>query len=63
MLVLTVAFLGLDSGTEKAFDEVDAIVEDEPLLAVVDDRTFTGATLLGLSMFATSSWARCSRCS
>ena len=54
VLVLTAAFLGLYGlGTEKAFDEVDAFVEDEPLLAAVDDRTLTGATLLGLSMFAT----------
>ena len=51
---MTGAFLGLYAlGAEKAFDEVEGLSADEPLLAAVDERTLTGATLLGLAMFAT----------
>lgn len=54
VLVLTLAFVALYwFGTGQAFDAV----EDEPspaaVLADVDDRTLTGATLFGLSMFGT----------
>ena len=52
VLVLTAAFLGLFwLGTRKAFEEADAFTgtTDVP----VDIHTLTGATLLGLAMFAT----------
>ncbi len=52
VLVLTAAFLALFAlGTNEAFEEVRE-VEDE-VGAVVDPTVVAGATLLGLSMFAT----------
>jgi Cu-processing system permease protein len=55
VLVLTVAFLGLYAlGAEKAFDETqDLAPPAEVVLAGVDSQTLTGATVFGLSMFAT----------
>ncbi|MGH3022285.1 MAG: ABC transporter permease [Gaiellaceae bacterium] len=55
VLVLTAAFVGLYwLGANQAFDTVDEV--DRPpaaVLADVDERTLTGATLFGLSMFGT----------
>jgi Cu-processing system permease protein len=53
VLVLTAAFLGLYAlGTVQAFQEVRQF-EDEGPAAPLDETTLAGATLLGLSMFAT----------
>ncbi len=55
MLVLTAAFVGLYwLGANQAFDTVDeAQPPREAILAGIDTRTLTGATLFGLSMFGT----------
>jgi Cu-processing system permease protein len=53
VLVLTAAFLGLYAlGTVQAFQEVRQFEADGPPVAL-DETTLAGATLLGLSMFAT----------
>ena len=53
VLLLTAAFLGLYAlGAAQAFQEVEDFGPDE-LTGVLDARTLTGATLLGLGMFAT----------
>jgi ABC-type transport system involved in multi-copper enzyme maturation permease subunit len=50
VLVLTACFLGLYAlGTSEAFQ----VVEDQNDFTGVDDRELTGATMFGLSMFAT----------
>ncbi len=56
VLVLTAAFLGLYAlGTKEAFDVVESrpasVGPEDPF--TVDDRELTGATMFGLSMFAT----------
>jgi Cu-processing system permease protein len=54
VLLLTAAFLGLYAlGSVQAFQEVQEFAEESPEIGVVDEQTLTGATLLGLSMFAT----------
>ena len=58
ILLLTGAFLALYAlGSVQAFQEVEEIVAGEPetglIIASVDEKTLTGATLLGLAMFAT----------
>ena len=55
VLVLTAAFLALYAlGAEKAFDETqDFAPPAEALLAGIDAKTLTGATVFGLSMFGT----------
>jgi ABC-type transport system involved in multi-copper enzyme maturation permease subunit len=53
VLVLTAAYLVLYAlGTDKAFEETAGVVEEAQELGV-DTETLTGATLFGLSMFAT----------
>ena len=53
VLVLTAAFLGLYAlGTVQAFQEVEHFEQTGPAVPL-DERTLAGATLLGLSMFAT----------
>ena len=50
VLVLTACFLGLYAlGTSEAFQ----VVEEQNTFTGVDDRELTGATMFGLSMFAT----------
>jgi ABC-2 type transport system permease protein len=54
VLVLTAAFLGLYAvGTVQAFQEVREFEELEGPSVALDETTIAGATLLGLSMFAT----------
>ena len=54
VLLLTIAFLALYAlGTREAFQEVEEFEAQGELLQAVDERTLAGATLLGLSMFAT----------
>ena len=54
VVLLTAAFLGLYAlGTNEAFDAVDARVGPGADPFEVDDRELTGATMFGLSMFAT----------
>jgi ABC-2 type transport system permease protein len=54
VLVLTAAFLALYAlGAWYAFDSVEEFAEEAPPLGAVDEETLTGATLLGLAMFAT----------
>jgi Cu-processing system permease protein len=54
VLVLTAAFLGLYAfGSVQVFQEVSEVVEESPGADIVDEDTLTGATLLGLAMFAT----------
>ena len=54
VLVLTAVFLGLYGlGSQQAFQEARQFAEDDPVFAAVDEETLTGATLLGLAMFAT----------
>jgi ABC-type transport system involved in multi-copper enzyme maturation permease subunit len=54
VLVLTAAYLGLFAfGSAQAFQEVRQFAEEDQAFGVVDEQTITGATLLGLSMFAT----------
>ncbi len=54
VLVLTALFLGLYGlGSQQAFQEARQFAEDDPVFAAVDEVTLTGATLLGLAMFAT----------
>jgi Cu-processing system permease protein len=53
VVILTAVFLGLYFlGSDQAFDEVEELAED-PVFGAVDEQTLTGATLLGLAMFAT----------
>ena len=56
VVILTAAFLALYAlGAVQAFDAVEEVFEvDETgaLIQAVDERTLTGATLLGLAMFA-----------
>ncbi len=53
VLVLTAAFLGLYAlGTKEAFDAVEGRFGDRGVVPV-DERELTGATMFGLSMFAT----------
>jgi Cu-processing system permease protein len=54
VLLLTVAYLALYGfGAVQAFQEVESFAEEGPAFGGVDELTLTGATLLGLSMFAT----------
>jgi len=54
VLVLTAAFLGLYAlGAREAFQEVEEFGEESGLGGALDEQTLTGATLLGLAMFAT----------
>jgi Cu-processing system permease protein len=54
VLILTAAFLGLYAlGSAYAFDSVEEFAEEAPPLGAIDEQTLTGATLLGLAMFAT----------
>jgi Cu-processing system permease protein len=54
VLVLTAAFLGLYAlGSWYAFDSVQELAEEGPPIGAIDEQTLTGATLLGLAMFAT----------
>jgi Cu-processing system permease protein len=54
VLLLTAAYLALFAfGSAQAFQEVRQFAEEEPAINVVDEETLAGATLLGLSMFAT----------
>jgi Cu-processing system permease protein len=54
VVVLTAAFLGLYAlGSWYAFESVDELVEEGPPIGAIDEQTLTGATLLGLAMFAT----------
>ena len=62
VIALTAAFLVLYSlGAHFAFNEV----EDLGLAgdALLDERELTGGTIFGLAMFASCSWAACSRSS
>jgi ABC-type transport system involved in multi-copper enzyme maturation permease subunit len=54
VLVLTAAFLALYAlGSWYAFDSAEEFAEGAPELGAIDEETLTGATLLGLAMFAT----------
>ena len=54
VLVLTAAFLGLYAlGSWHAFDSIEDFAEEGPPFGAIDEQTLTGATLLGLAMFAT----------
>ncbi|MDQ3866814.1 MAG: ABC transporter permease [Actinomycetota bacterium] len=54
VLLLSAAFLGLYAlGAKQAFEEARELAEEGPIGDVLDETVLTGATLLGLAMFAT----------
>jgi Cu-processing system permease protein len=53
VIVLTAVFLALYAlGSWYAFDSAEEFAEEAPELGAIDEETLTGATLLGLAMFA-----------